>query len=985
MRMKHHKIAMVFSVIIGQFLSLFTTMAQTPTVQDCLGALPICSSTISVPNPYPYSGNGNYLGEILSLAGCYTTEANGIWYTFTVQSGGLLRFTLTPNNTNDDYDWILYNMTNGACATLSTTAASGLMASSNNWGAFGFNGAVGISTPNGGVGNCNGPGTTNGPKWNADLPVAAGSTYVLYISNWSNSTYGFTLDFSASTAVIFDNVPPAMDTIVSSIACASFDSLVVQFTENIKCDSVHVADFALTGPGGSHTITSVTAPVCALGGEYDNVYTIHFTPPVTQIGTYTLSIQPGAGFVEDLCGNLDTLDSIVFNYNGNVDVELTGTHPLCNGYCTGTIDAEPIGGTPPFTYAWNNGLPADSVQSNVCAGTYIVTITDDISCTALDTFIVTEPTALNLVISSSHGISCPGSTNCDGGAAVSVSGATPPYNYLWTSGETLTHADALCAGENWVTVTDVYNCIDSVSVDIEVPDSIETTGYGDTLICINNTAAIIAASVGGTAPYSYVWTVGSLNGPVASINVGAQVSPVTTTTYYVKSTDANGCVGDTSQVLVKVRPPLGLELPGRDTICPYDDITLNAQGLGGDSIYSYVWSPGAFGPAITVSPDESRWYAVTVSDYCGTPAYTDSVYVQVGGYGPIKANIRAEDDSLCPGEAIYLIASGKGGYNGPSEYRFAWDFTADTNRVQFVKPSKTISYVVTITDLCLSPSGTDTVTIHVGKTEFPEVTFTPTEACANSNVMVKIDRPLDGYRYDWSMGDGTQYGNVQDTLLQHNYNKPGCYDVDMELVSNFGCFGEMHFPCAVHILRQPVAGFTHEPANPTNMEPIVWFTNTSEGEAEKLWKVESWTYEDIETFSYEFRPGIYPYEVTLIVTSEDGCHDTLTRELNYRDETVVYIPGSFTPNGDGHNDEFLIEGEGISPNGFDLVIYDRWGTQLFRSVNRSHGWDGTFADGTKVPMGAYPFVLRYRDHYDDPKIIRGEVIVSKTGERSGLR
>lgn len=147
-----------------------------------------------------------------------------------------------------------------------------------------------MSTPAGGTGTCNGPGTGNGPKFCADLNVTTGQRYLLHISNWTGTAYGFTIDFQSSTAVIYDNVPPFMDSITSSIECAAIDSLDVKFSENIKCDSTHIGDFELTGPGGSHTITSVSSPICNQNGDYYMEYTLHFSPAITQVGNYKLRI-----------------------------------------------------------------------------------------------------------------------------------------------------------------------------------------------------------------------------------------------------------------------------------------------------------------------------------------------------------------------------------------------------------------------------------------------------------------------------------------------------------------------------------------------------------------------------------------------------------------------------------------------------------------------------------------------------------------------
>lgn len=977
-----------FRVLVSIFLlstGAGLVQAQTPTYQDCLGAIPVCQDTITI--GFNHNGQGNYSGEIANVSSCYAPEQRSVWFTWTVQQSGLLRFAINPLNQNQDHDWTLFNMTNKNCSQLSSSSgASGAMARSNTWGAFGVNGSTGISTPNGGSGTCNGPGTGNGPKWCADLAVTAGQRYVLHITNWTGTVYGFTIDFSASTAVIFDNVPPFMDTIVSPIECNAFDSLVVRFSENIKCDSTSIGDFQLMGPNGAHTITSVSSPVCALGADYAQEYTIHFSPAVTQIGAYKLKIIPGAGYVEDVCGNLDTSDSLEFYFSGQVEFDLTGTNPLCFGLCTGTLHASPTAGSAPFSFDWNNNLTSDSVHTNICAGTYIVTVTDDEDCERIDTIEIIEPDLLVASIDNTFGVSCPNSLNCDGGAHVATTGGTPFYSYLWPSNEVLPGAQGLCAGSNVVTVTDINGCSDTAEANVWVPDSIKTTGLGDTMICITNYAAIAATSTGGTPPYSYVWTQASLSGPVVSLSSTASVNPVVDTEYYVQSTDVNGCEGDTSLVLVKVRAELGVEIPVPDTICPYDVQTITAAGTGGDSLYSYAWSNGVFGPSITVGPDTSTWYLVTVSDFCGTPIYVDSVYQQVGGYSPIQAKIRAEDDSLCPGESIYLIARGSGGYNGPDEYRFDWKHTTDSNRIQFIQPVKTRDYVVTITDLCLSEPGTDTITVYVGKTEMPSIEISPKEACEKNDVLMVLSDQHFGYKYTWYLGDGSiRTTTSADSFFIHQYSEVGCFDVKLELLTDFGCYAEKNYPCAVKVLMQPTAAFTNTPSFPTSIHPFVEFKNASINTEHWTWIYDGRTSKDIESFSHEFNGFNEEYEVSLIATSEDGCMDTITKVLKYIEETTIYYPSSFTPNGDGLNDVFRIEGEAIDLNDFDLIIFDRWGNQVFRSNNPVRGWDGATPSGDLVPSGIYPFTLVYRNRLGEQQYIYDAVTISYTGYPSGLK
>ncbi len=666
------------------------------------------------------------------------------------------------------------------------------------------------------------------------------------------------------------------------------------------------------------------------------------------------------------------------------------TDALCKGDCNGAIDLT-LTGASSYSYLWSDGSTTEDVNA-LCAGTYSVTVTDTVStsttylCTITDDFTVSEPDKLFALSSNWGSTSCPDGLTCDGAGQASALGGTAPYGFLWTSGEVSNQALGLCSDTNYVSVTDDNGCVADTFAVIGVPDSIVTIGFGDTQICITNVAAMVATSTGGTAPYNYVWTLSSLTGPVVSTNVSATVSPELSSTYFVKSTDVNGCVGDTSLVVVRVRPELGVEMPHLDTICPYDLATFSAQGTGGDSLYSYSWSSGEFGAEITVGPNTSQWYIVTVSDFCGSPVFVDSVFQQVGGYSPIRATIRAEDDSICPGESIYLIARGAGGFGGPQEYRYEWNHTHDSNRIQFESPAVTSKYVVTITDLCLSPAGYDTLVIHTEHLQYPSIEVMPEEACAENDVLINIEIPHARYAYTWEMGDNnTRSTNGSDSSLVHQYDNVGCYDITVHVVSDFGCVGTKQFECAVKVLEQPVAAFDYTPEVATNVEPFILLENKSINASYWEWNFDNRTEVMLDSIIHEFdgRNNEYPIELTVI--SDDGCSDTIRIILHYKEETVIYYPSSFSPNEDGLNDEFGVSFEAVSPVDFSLKIHDRWGRQLFGSTSPNRTWNGKTTNGYLVPSGVYPFELRYRDETGELKVIFDDVTVSKTGIKTGLR
>jgi gliding motility-associated-like protein len=668
------------------------------------------------------------------------------------------------------------------------------------------------------------------------------------------------------------------------------------------------------------------------------------------------------------------------------------TEPMCKNDCNGSIDISIAGGSGGYTYLWSDGSTSQDV-SGLCAGNYTVTVTDVVQasntylCTLSDSWTIGEPDLLEVITTNLGSTSCPGGQTCDGEGLATATGGTQPYSFLWSSGEVLDQSIGLCADSNWVTVTDDNGCNADTHGIVGVPDTIQTSAFGDTTICITNTAALVAASLGGTSPYSYVWTRDSLEGSVISTSVSTGVSPDVDKLFFVHSTDQNGCIGDTSMVTINVRDPLIVKFNNLDTICPYDVNDIIATGFGGDSLYSFAWSSGQFGSQITVGPNTPKWFTVTISDFCGTPPYIDSVFQQVGGYSPIRAEIRVEDDSLCPGESIYLIARGYGGFGGSNKYRFSWGHTPDSNRYQFDTPLVTADYIVTISDLCLSPIGYDTIRVYVGDAAYPQLSVFPAKACEENLVSIALSETQKGYKYSWSMGDGQIYGMVgQDSVLNHKYSEVGCFDISAEFLTAFDCQAEINFPCAVQVLEQPEASFTNIPDNPSNVSPFIQFQNTTVGAETWTWYLDNRIEENIEILDHEFSDIQGVYNVELVATSQDGCTDTAQKTLHFIEETTIYWPSSFSPNNDGVNDVFKIEGEFISLKDFELLIYDRWGQQVFGSTNPTAVWDGKHPNGYSTHVaGIYAIQLRYRNHLGELVVIFDEVTISKAGNKVGLR
>jgi gliding motility-associated-like protein len=105
------------------------------------------------------------------------------------------------------------------------------------------------------------------------------------------------------------------------------------------------------------------------------------------------------------------------------------------------------------------------------------------------------------------------------------------------------------------------------------------------------------------------------------------------------------------------------------------------------------------------------------------------------------------------------------------------------------------------------------------------------------------------------------------------------------------------------------------------------------------------------SFYHEFTaPG--KYDVNLIVFNDYSCSDTALNQIIVNPALTIFVPNTFTPNGDGLNDTFGVAGEAIQD--FDMKIFNRWGQLIYETTNANERWDGTFL-GQKVPSGTYVY------------------------------
>jgi gliding motility-associated-like protein len=98
----------------------------------------------------------------------------------------------------------------------------------------------------------------------------------------------------------------------------------------------------------------------------------------------------------------------------------------------------------------------------------------------------------------------------------------------------------------------------------------------------------------------------------------------------------------------------------------------------------------------------------------------------------------------------------------------------------------------------------------------------------------------------------------------------------------------------------------------------------------------------------------------LTVSNNQGCSDNASSVLSILEDAAIYIPNTFSPDGDAFNNTFQAVGKNISSKGFELMIFNRWGETIFSSQDPNIGWDGYVVDKGPAPVGVYSYQLSYR-------------------------
>lgn len=405
-----------------------------------------------------------------------------------------------------------------------------------------------------------------------------------------------------------------------------------------------------------------------------------------QVGDSAKSLGVGSYFVTATDINGCSVDSqyVITEPDTFVYLSPYSDSISCFGDSNGVAAIIANGGTPPYTYLWAPNANAQTTDTafNLKAGTYQVTVTDSLGCSDNYPVVVGGPqNALSALVTKTD-LSC--FQSGDGETFVVVSGGTAPYTYNWMQGLNTQSNDTgtgWSAGYVYITVEDSRGCVteeDSILL-AEPPDVFLTVSNSDT-ICIGDSLFVnMTASGGNGGPFTYRRL------PNTAVTPPLYLSPSQTTIYGFRGIDQNGCPSNTQILTVFVQNLLQdtIEVTSSGDICLGDTVEINGYHNGIYPGYSYSWNAGQTALSFKTTPNQSRYYTLTVEDDCAITV-KDSVFVEVF---PLPA---LDLDPIIAEGCVPLEVNFRNLATDPDITSYEWDFGDGTTSID---PTPTYTFI----------------------------------------------------------------------------------------------------------------------------------------------------------------------------------------------------------------------------------------------------------------------------------------------------
>lgn len=491
----------------------------------------------------------------------------------------------------------------------------------------------------------------------------------------------------------------------------------------------------------------------------------------------------------------------------------------------------------------------------------------------------------------------------------------------------------------------------------------------DQILCSGQNVTLDAQNVGST----YLWNITETN----------QTIDVTTSgSYSVTVTNLQNCSA-TDNITITFQ---NIQLTGNDSIViicstqtQFDLFSMlqNGATLGGFWSSTTPSFGGVLNPNgtldLTGQVGNFSFEYVVNSPFCPNDTAVMSILIN-------QQPVAAIDQSLNLCNTVGQIVNFSSYLNNPSEpIAGSWivpasipptSFNPSTNELNVSNLSQgnyIFEYVLPSPIGCVQ----DQMFVNITITEVPVIVFDADfiEGCAPLEVnFINQSNALGSLTYLWDLGDGVTSSNS--TTVSNVYESQQCYDVSLTITANGLCTNTLVLSDMICVYAVPTASFTYNPTEIYSEDPSIEIVNTSTNNDFNSWSFSDGGLATIENPSHTFPTDIVGnYTIQLIVSTAFGCADTAFQLVEVKENIIYYVPNTFTPDGDEHNNTFKPAiTAGIDVNDYVLKIFNRWGELIFESYDVAYGWDGTY-NGKIVQDGTFVWQLQF-GLFDSDKDLR---------------
>ena len=783
---------------------------------------------------------------------------------------------------------------------------------------------------------------------------------------------------------------------------------------NINTASIAVTPSATT----NYTLSGSTSGCTGVGNvtvtvnATPTISSVSNTGPVCQGSPVTLSVNTTVAGVSTFTWtgpnayNANTqnpvLPNTLPNQSGNYSVTVSNSFPgnlVCQATGATTLSVVPtasIAVTPNFTlcqgtalnltanaagassYSWtgpgfnsaqqnptiNNVLPANAGVYNVTAS--FINPTTTLICTSIAAsnvqVVATSPTTVtatpnnlcqftNANITATApgavGFSWVGPNNFTSNlAAVSINNIQPASAGTYFSTATFAIGTVSCStsGSALINVVPVNPVIVTPTISVCEPAN-----------------AQLSASSSGAATYS--WT-GPNNFSANYANPTLYFPTPTASGMYVVTTSYNNgqltCYNSNTTQLI-VNPRLTFTLDAYRQQC-YNTL-LNVNGPAGATSYSWTSSTGFSSNSQnltipSIQPGQAGTYTLNVS--LGPCVTTQKIQVDV--LTPLAFTLTPQSRTICRGDSIQLVAGSTG---GSQNYAYVWNpgafLTSPTGSIQYGHPAGTTVYNLAGYDIaCPNYTVFHSFTVQVNQPPIPNLQLDKAQGCEPLCLFYNTKTQKDAAITTYDFGGANI---MQGDSFYYCLTQPGTYNLKINSLGKNGCRGVYEFPVPIVVFPKPHSDFDWSPQVITTSNNQVTFNPLSKyGPITSLnWMFNGTGISSIDSTNVNNPQRVFEtvgkYPIMLIQRTENGCIDTVIKIIDVTDDMNVFIPNSFTPNGDGTNDIFSVKGLGFKLEGFSMELFDRWGHSLFFTKDVTKGWDGT-VKGQPAQDGVYVYKIK---------------------------